>query len=164
MLLEGNGNADYAGDGTDQKSCIGTLLLLNGTPVHWCSRKQNCVSTSTTESEHVAAGSTTKDIIWYRRLLANLDYKQGQATCLFSDNQSTIRVVHNPEFHCQTKHINVVYHFIQEHQRVDDIDMQYVNTTAQLADLLTKALPFYCSFLLQNCIGLLPMPSVKPAH
>lgn len=142
MLLEGYGNANYAGDITDQKSCTRTLLLLNETPIYWYIRKQNCVSICTTESEYVAAGSTTKDIIWHRMLLANLHYKQSQATRLLSDNESAIRLVHNLEFHHQTKHIDVVYYFICEYQRLGDINIQYVNTIAQLADLLMKALPF----------------------
>ena len=63
LLLEGYGDAEYAGDITSCKSRTGTILLLNGAQLAWCSRKQNCVATSTTESECIAAGSTTKDII-----------------------------------------------------------------------------------------------------
>jgi hypothetical protein len=61
--LEAYADADYAGDVTDRKSRTGTLLLLNRTPVTWCSRKQACVATSTTESEYIAASSTTKDVV-----------------------------------------------------------------------------------------------------
>ena len=158
LLLEGYGDADYAGDIIDRKSRTGTILLLNGAPVAWCSRKQNCVATSTTESEYIAAGSTTKDIIWHRRLLSNLRFGQNHATRLFSDNQSTIRLVHNPEFHRRTKHIDIVYHFLREHQRVGDINIQYIPTFDQLADLFTKALPVDRFSLLRSSIGLLPLP------
>lgn len=118
------------------------------------------MATSTTESEYIAAGSTTKDIIWHRRLLSNLRFEQPQATRLFSDNQSAIRLVHNPEFHRRTKHIDIVFHFIREHQRMGDIDIQYIPTFDQLADLFTKALPFDRFSLLRNSIGLLPLPTV----
>ena len=80
------GDADYASDITFRKSRTGTILLLNGAPVAWCNRKQNCVATFTTESEYIAAGSTTKDIIWHRRLLSNFRFDQPHATRLFSDN------------------------------------------------------------------------------
>ena len=56
-------DADYGGDITDRKSLTGTLIMLNHAPVAWYSCKQNCVATSTTESEYIVASSTTKDVI-----------------------------------------------------------------------------------------------------
>jgi len=67
--------------------------------------------------------------------------------------------VHNPEFHRRTKHIDVVYHFIREHQRQGDIDIRFVSTTQQFADLLTKALPADRFCHLRQAIGLLPCPT-----
>jgi hypothetical protein len=98
-LLDAYADADYAGDITNRKSRTGAILLINNVPVAWCSRKQTCVATSTTKSEYIAANSTTKDIIWLRRLLANLRFPQQHPTRLYSDNQSAIRLVHNPEFY-----------------------------------------------------------------
>lgn len=66
LLLKGYGDADYAGNITNQKSRTSTLLLLNGTPIHWYGWEQNYVATSTTKSEYIAAASSTKDIIWHR--------------------------------------------------------------------------------------------------
>ena len=158
-FLEAFADADYAGDTTDRKSRSGSLLLLNRTPVSWSSRKQACVSTSTTEAEYVAASSTTKDIIWFRRLLSNLGFHQTAPTPLFSDNQSAIRLVHNPEYHRRTKHIDIVYHFIRDHQRQGAINVCYTPTETQLADLFTKALPTDRFTYLRKCIGLLLCPS-----
>jgi hypothetical protein len=75
-------DADYARDITDRKSRTGSLLLINGTPIAWCSHKQSYVATSTTESEYIAATSTTKDIIWMWRLLEKLHFLQTQPTRL----------------------------------------------------------------------------------
>jgi len=61
-------------------------------------------------------------------------------TSLFSDNQSAIRLVQNPEFHKCIKDIDVVYHLIREFQERGDISILYVPTKLQLADILTKAL------------------------
>jgi hypothetical protein len=83
---------------TDRKSRSGSLLLLNKAHVAWNSQKQSCVATSTTKSEYVATSSTTKDVIWMQRLLANLGFIQLHPTRLFSDNQSTIWLVHNRNF------------------------------------------------------------------
>ena len=133
-------DADYAGDLNDRKSRSGSLLLLNNGPVLWLSRKQPCTATSTTESEYVAASLTSKEVVWARRLLNDLGFPQPKPTPLFSDNQSAIRLVQNPEFHKRTKHIDVVYHLIREIQARGEITICYVPTRLQLADILTKAL------------------------
>ena len=133
-------DADYAGDLNDRKSRSGSLLFLNNGPVLWLSRKQPCTATSTTESEYVAASLTSKEVVWARRLLTDLGFPQLKPTPLFSDNQSAIRLVQNPEFHKRTKHIDVVYHLIREIQARGDITICYVPTRLQLADILTKAL------------------------
>jgi len=133
-------DADYAGDLNDRKSRSGSLLFLNNGPVLWLSRKQPCTASSTTESEYIAASLTSKEIVWARRLLHDLGFPQSKPTSLFSDNQSAIRLVQNPEFHKRTKHIDVVYHLIREIQNRGEITIFYVPTRLQLADILTKAL------------------------
>jgi hypothetical protein len=59
---------------------------------------------------------------------------------LLCDNQSAIRLAKNPEFHQRTKHIQIKYHFIREQLKNGIIDLQYVSTEDQLADILTKPL------------------------
>lgn len=60
---------------------------------------------------------------------------------LYIDNQSSIKLIRNPEFHKRTKHIDIKFHFIREKIENSDINVKYVCTENQLADLLTKALP-----------------------
>lgn len=79
-------------------------------------------------------------MVWARRLLSDLGFAQIKPTPLFSDNQSAIRLVQNPEFHKRTKHIDVVFHLIREIQARGEITLFYVPTRLQLADILTKAL------------------------
>jgi hypothetical protein len=84
--LEAYSDADYAGDIIDRKSRSGSILMVNGTPIVWSNRKQACVATSTTESEYIAASSIAKDVIWIRRLCADLGFAQIIPTCLLLDN------------------------------------------------------------------------------
>ena len=147
-------DADYAGDLNDRKSRSGDILLLNNGPVLWLSRKQPCTTTSTTESEYVAASLTSKEAVWARRLLADIGFSQHVPTPLFSDNQSAIRLVQNPEFHKWTKHIDVVFHLIRELQERGDISVFYVPTKLQLADILTKALTPDTFHKLRNALNI----------
>lgn len=83
----------------------------------------------------------TKEAIWLRRLLHSIGYTQTDPTPLFGDNQSAIRLVKNPEYHKRTKHIDIQYHFIREKFESREIDISYISTDRQLADIMTKALP-----------------------
>ena len=51
-----------------------------------------------------------------------------------------IQLVKNSKFHKRTKHIETKYYFIQEKCAKQELDVAYVNTKDQLADLLTKAI------------------------
>jgi hypothetical protein len=114
--------------------------MLNGGAIAWGSRKQSCTASCTTESEYIAAHLASGEAYWLRGLLANLGYVQTQPTPLFCNNQSAIRLVHNPVFHKYTKHISITYYIIREHEQSGEIVVQYINTNDQLVDILTKPL------------------------
>ena len=59
---------------------------------------------------------------------------------LLCDNESAIRMADNPVEHSRTKHIDIWYHFLRYHQQKGDIEIAYVNTQNQLADIFTKPL------------------------
>ncbi|UYV70127.1 hypothetical protein LAZ67_7001882 [Cordylochernes scorpioides] len=139
--LIGFSDADFAGDLDTRKSTTGYVFMLNNGPISWCSQKQNCVSLSTTESEYIAASKATKEAIWLRQLLRELHQEQVKPTTIFCDNQSCIRLVHNPEYHKRTKHIDISYHFIRDHFQKHAIDLLYVCSNDQAADIFKKALP-----------------------
>jgi hypothetical protein len=46
----------------------------------------------------------------------------------------------NPIEHNRTKHIAIQYHFLRDHQQKGDIEIAYINTKDQLADIFTKPL------------------------
>ena len=59
---------------------------------------------------------------------------------LYCDNMSSIQLANNPVFHARTKHIEVHYHYVREKVLAREIDMVYVNTNEQVADIFTKSL------------------------
>ena len=59
---------------------------------------------------------------------------------LLCDNESAIRIAHNPVLHGKTKHIEIRYHFSHDHVTNIDISLFYTNTKDQLADIFTKPL------------------------
>jgi len=138
--LQGFSDADYACDLDTRRSTTGYLFKLAGGAVTWGSLRQRTVSLSTTEAEYIAACEAVKEAIWLKQLL-----KDSQNPCLNPiivnvDNQSTIKLIRNPEYHKRSKHIDIRYHFVREKYASGDIDVQYVCSQDQLADILTKAL------------------------
>ena len=70
-----------------------------------------------------------------------------------SDNQSAIRLILNPEYHQKTKHIDIQYHVIREHQANRNISVSYISTKDQIADIFTKALPPTSFLQLRQLLG-----------
>jgi hypothetical protein len=135
-------DADFAADITDRKFRTGYVILLNGGPVMWCSQKQSITATSTTKAEYVAAWAATRQVIWIHDFLAEIGYPLSQPTPVYSDNQSCIRLIRNPEVHKRTKHVDIRYHATKDAQASAIINASYVPSAQQLADPLTKPIPY----------------------
>lgn len=139
--LECYSDADWAGDHDDRHSTTGNLSLLAGASVSWISKKQSVVALSTAEAEYVAVSSATQEIVWLRRLLAEIGYPEKGPTLLWEDNQGTIAIARNPVSHGRTKHIDIRHHFVREAVINKIVDLKYCPTEYMVADILTKALP-----------------------
>ena len=133
-------DADYASMVADRKSRSGYVIFFDGNPISWASKKQPCVATSTTHSEYIACYAVATEIIWLRRLLASIGIQQSTPITIFTDSQSAMRLAVNLEFHSRTKHVDVKFHFLREQVVLHTIDIQYLPTQQQIADIMTKAL------------------------
>jgi hypothetical protein len=74
-----------------------------------------------------------------RQTFMDYGYKLSKVP-LLCDNESAIRMADNPVEHRRTKHIDIRYHFLRDHQQRRDIEIAYVSTKEQLADIFTKPL------------------------
>ncbi|KAJ9542522.1 hypothetical protein OSB04_029028 [Centaurea solstitialis] len=137
--LIGYSDSDFAGSKLDRKSTTGSCQLLGGKLVSWSSKKQHSVSTSTAEAEYVAAGSCCAQILWMKNQLQDYDQQFTQVPIL-CDNSSAIAIANNPVLHSRSKHIDIRYHFIRDHISKGDIELHFIPTEYQLADLFTKPL------------------------
>ena len=76
---------------------------------------------------------------------------------LYIDNQSTIKIIKNPQFHCRTKHIDVKYKFIRERYNDKFYTIKYVCSKNQPADIFTKGLSRENFERLRNDIGIVKL-------
>ena len=137
--LIGYTDSDFAGCKIDRKSTSGSCQFLGRRLVSWYSKKQHSVSTSTAEAEYIAAGSCCAQILWMRNQLRDYGLLLTKIP-IFCDNTSAIAISNNPVQHSRTKHIDIRYHFIREHVMNGTVELHFVPTEDQIADIFTKPL------------------------
>src|SRR5579871_5243819 len=105
-------DADWAGDIRDRKSTSGFLVKYRETAVDWKTGKQGSVTLSTLETEYIGTATATKEVIWLRRLIEELGFKQLSPTTIKIDNEGARQLANNHMVSSRTKHIDIRYHFI----------------------------------------------------
>lgn len=101
-VLTAYSDADYGSCVDSRKSISGVILMLNNGPVIWSSRKQSIVATSTTEAEYIAAHDASKEVVWARGFLKQLNVEQVRPTILYCDNAAAEKLIKNPVYHKRT--------------------------------------------------------------
>ncbi|KAH7645878.1 hypothetical protein HUG17_1416 [Dermatophagoides farinae] len=127
---------DWYLESTTRETTIGTLVSLNG-PIIWSSKRAKCIIDSTCEAEYIATSKCSKDIQW---LLILMDYLRLNIPkpIIFNDNQAAIRQIHGEVVSQKLRHIDVKFHRIRS--LLGKVDVEYIQSSQQLADILTKAL------------------------
>ncbi|GJZ45652.1 retrovirus-related pol polyprotein from transposon TNT 1-94 [Tanacetum coccineum] len=124
-----------------RKSTSGGIQFLGGDKlVSWSSKKQDCTSMSSAEAEYVSLSACCAQVLWLRTQLTDYGFHFDKIP-MYCDSKAAIAISCNPVQHSRTKHIDVRYHFIKEHVEKGIVELFFVGTEYQLADLFTKALP-----------------------
>ncbi|GJZ25090.1 hypothetical protein Tco_0562549 [Tanacetum coccineum] len=119
---------------------IKPLTLKSEKLVSWSSKKQDCTVLSTAEAEYVSLSACCAQVLWMRTQLTDYGFHFNKIP-IYCVSKSAIAISCNPIQHSRSKHNAVRYHFIKEHIEKGTIELYFVKTDYQLADLFTKALP-----------------------
>ena len=138
--LIGYTDSDLASNFEDRKSTSGYLFKYGECLISWKSSKQNIVALSSTEAEYIGLTKAAQETIWLKQTLNELNHKTEQVL-IYCDNQSSISLSKNPEFHARSKHIDIRHHFIREMIKEGELKIEYLSKDEMPADLLTKGLP-----------------------
>jgi hypothetical protein len=107
----------------------------------WCgvARSSNATATSTVEAEFRAASHAVKEAAWLRGLLEELHIPVGKIP-LYCDNSGCIQNLKNRINSKYTKHVAVAFHHARSAVINGEVDIKYVATQNNVADILTKPL------------------------
>jgi len=153
LVLHGYMDADFAGDLDTRRSITSYFYTLGSTAVSWALRLQNIVKLSTTEAEYVLIIEVSKEIIWLKDFLKELDLKQ-EDYVLYSDNQSVINLAKNPVYNAKTKHIDVRYYFIHQLLEDGELLLEKILRSKNPANILTKSVTVNKLKLCSTSVGL----------
>ena len=103
---------------------------------------QTSVALSSMEAEYMAASAATQEAMWQARLLEQMGMRVDLPIKLYEDNKSIIMFTDHPGDHRTTKHIDTRKEIARDAQNQGIIEMVFVPTAEQLADGMTKALPY----------------------
>ena len=133
-------DSDWAGCPDTRRSTGGYVVMFAGAAVSWISKRQPTVALSSAEAEYVSACVAAQEVQWIRQMLAEIGVPMStQPTVILSDSQSAMHMCNNPTAG-RAKHVDIKYHFVKEARERGVVSFQFVPTTEEAADAMTKAL------------------------
>jgi len=137
--LVGFCDADFAGDRIERKSTSGNCQFLGENLISWASKRQATIAMSTAEAEYISAASCCTQLLWMKHQLE--DYPiNANSILIYCDNTVAICLSKNAILHSRAKHIEIKHHFIIDYVQKGILDIQFIDTEHQWADIITKPL------------------------
>jgi hypothetical protein len=138
--IKGYSDSDYAGDADNRRSVSGYVIYFNNCPIAWKSRGQKTVALSSTEAEYIALSEVSTEIVFISEVLKFMDVPISYPIEINVDNVGAIYLAKNASTTTRTKHIDIRYYFIREHIDNGNINIMFVRSEDNTADIMTKNL------------------------
>ncbi|KAK4362332.1 hypothetical protein RND71_017573 [Anisodus tanguticus] len=139
-------DADWAACPITRRSVTYFIIKIGDSLVSWKAKKQTTVSKGSAKAEYRSLATTMSELVWLLGILKEVDAEIKLPIQVFSDSRAAIQIAANPVYHERTKHIEMNCHFIRERLQQGIIEINYLSTQNQPADLLTKGLSRVQSF------------------
>jgi hypothetical protein len=131
--IEGYTDVDWAGNIIDRKLIAEYFTFVGCNLVTWMSKKHNVVVLSSAEAEFRGMVKEACELLWLRKILAELGMNPKNEMKLYCDNKMAIGISHNLIQHNRTKHLEIDRHFINEKLDSHIISLPFVSYVEQIA-------------------------------
>ncbi|KAG9000729.1 hypothetical protein FRB90_011743, partial [Tulasnella sp. 427] len=120
------------------RSTSSYIFYLSNAPISWSPKRQPVVTVSTMEAEYIGLSNATRQAIWLRSLLKDLQCAQVAPTPIYGDTNASLILRQDANDHSHTKHIKRTFHFVRKHiQLENNITVDYC---PDISDIFTKPL------------------------
>ena len=131
-------DSDYATKSQDKKSISGRINTIGGMITSWSSKKQNTVSLSSTEAEYQALSQCAQEVIFTTNLIEEITGTNTTPGIIYEDNLGAMFLAKNAQVSARTKHIDVRHHYIRELLEQKKIQLKFIRSEDNAADIMTK--------------------------
>jgi len=132
-------DSDFATDSNNRRSVTGYVVFIGNSLVSWKSKQQGCVTMSSTEAEYYAMSQCAAEMVFIRNVLRDFGFGNLRME-MRCDNSGAIFIARNMAVGQRTKHIDTRCHYVRELVETGELEVIYVKTTDNVADLLMKNL------------------------
>ncbi|MGH7955207.1 MAG: Ty1/Copia family ribonuclease HI, partial [Gloeomargaritales cyanobacterium] len=134
-------DSDHAHDTVTRRSITGILIFVGSTPVHWISKRQGAIETSTYGAEFNAMRTAAEETIALRYMLRSLGVPVSKPTDMMGNNIGVIQNASNPEGLLKKKHTALSFHRVRECNAAGILSPYHIPGVDNHADILTKVIP-----------------------
>ena len=138
--LVGYTDSNWASDKDTRRRVSGHVIYYSGALVSWRSKMQQCVTLSSTEAEYVACSQCVVEMEFLRQMLESMGEEVELPMTVYVDNTGAIDLAKNWSTTGRTKHIDIRFHYLREMSDNDMIDLIFVPSEENHADMFTKNL------------------------
>jgi hypothetical protein len=146
--------SDYGDFYDNYCSTTGWVCQIGDCSVSWSSTQQGAVAQSSAESEWYAAADGAKEALYMRKLFHDLQISLHGPVNVMCDNQSAIRQSINAVDQKNSRHVGMKCHFLRQQCHAGNLELHYVPTQEQRADIFTKCLPQPAHEYLRPLLGI----------
>jgi len=146
-------DAAYAGEKIERKSTNGSCHLIGGNLVTWFNKRQGLIALSTVEFEYISIASCCTQLIWIKNQLEDYDIYEENIP-IHCDNKVVLSISKNPTLHSRGKHIEIRHKFLRDRVQKGTLELQFVPTNGQLANIFRKPLTKERFILLRDQLGM----------
>jgi len=127
------------GNGQGRKSIFGFISMIGNNIISFKSKKQKIVAQSSCEAEYIAMAYAIKETLWIERLLTEvgIDF---DTSIIYCDNMGAIKIAQKQASTGRTKHLDIRLQMIKDLVAKEEMKIQYVQSSLNIADIFTKPL------------------------